>query len=207
MKYEYACEICKKITIKNVGKKYKPPRFCSKECANLKALDKARTTQFIWHKADKEERKAKVLQNFYRNIIIRNDCWGYDGTKDKGYARIEVEDRKRKPLHVVSWEIHNGCIPKGMMVLHSCHCRECCRPSHLRLGTHKENMKDMVDSDRQAKGSKHGMAKLNEVQVREIKILLDSGVDMSELSEKYKVTKMSIYNIKKRKTWKHITIE
>jgi hypothetical protein len=48
-------------------------------------------------------------------------------------------------VHRVAWVFTNGSIPKGMMVLHKCDNRKCVNPDHLYLGTHCDNMKDVVD--------------------------------------------------------------
>ena len=47
-------------------------------------------------------------------------------------------------VHRLSWVIHFGPIPKGQYVLHKCDVRNCIKPSHLFLGTYKENAIDMV---------------------------------------------------------------
>ena len=51
--------------------------------------------------------------------------------------------------HRVAWEhANNATIPDGMFVLHSCDVPLCVNPEHLRLGTAKENTKDMMDRGR-----------------------------------------------------------
>jgi len=208
MKYEYKCEVCGKITVKNFDKKKNKPRFCSKKCANTKCLDEARKVCFSWDLATEKQKEYKIKQNFYRDVIIRNGCWKWKKAKERnGYARVEVGKRKVKQAHIVSYLIHKGEIPEGRLVLHSCHCRECTNPEHLHLGSHKQNMKEMVEADRQAKGKKHGMAKLEEEQVKIIKDLLKKGIEGSKIAKMFNVSKVSISNIRLNKIWKHITIE
>ena len=160
---------------------------------------------FSWNRADEEERKAKLLQNFYRNLIIRNGCWGYKKSKDpNGYVRVETGKRKYGLLHRISWELHNGEIPEGMQINHLCHNPSCCRPSHLYLGTQQDNINDQVERGTFVKGSKHGMSLLDETKVKEIKILLSEKVLHREIAEKYKVDRSTITDIRRGKTWSHV---
>lgn len=78
-------------------------------------------------------------------IIIEEGCWGWDGSKHKfGYGKIGKGGKYGGWMcaHVLSWLIHFGDIPEGLHVCHKCDNPECCRPDHLFLGTHKQNMED-----------------------------------------------------------------
>ena len=50
--------------------------------------------------------------------------------------------------HRVSWRLHNGEIPSGLIVRHSCDNGLCVNPSHLSLGTQADNMADMWSRQR-----------------------------------------------------------
>ena len=50
---------------------------------------------------------------------------------------------------------YNGEITDGLVVRHTCDNRICVNPEHLEVGTHQDNMDDMVRRNRQAKGNNH----------------------------------------------------
>ena len=55
---------------------------------------------------------------------------------------------KVRGAHTIIYEIHNGPIPDGICVLHTCDTPACCNINHLRAGTHTENMRDMAKKKR-----------------------------------------------------------
>ncbi len=77
-----------------------------------------------------------------------------------------------KAIHRYVFEKVYGPIPKGICVCHSCDNKRCINPEHLFLGTIADNMNDRNMKNRQAKGEKHGRAKLKNEDVIQIKKLL-----------------------------------
>jgi hypothetical protein len=55
---------------------------------------------------------------------------------------------KTEAARRVSWMLFKGKIPDNMHVLHTCNNCYCVNPEHLYLGTHSENMQDMIASGR-----------------------------------------------------------
>jgi hypothetical protein len=105
--------------------------------------------------------------------------------------------------HVFSWELENGPILDGQFVLHECDYPPCCRPDHLFLGTHQENMDDMTGKGRQIVGEEKALAKLTEDQIREIR--RDAGLYSDrEMAARYGVSHSLIQGIRKNQRWKHI---
>jgi hypothetical protein len=87
------------------------------------------------------------------------ECWMWKtGINADGYGHFHIKDErfpvgdsrryKNKRAHVWSYENFVGPVPRGMLVRHLCHNRNCVRPEHLELGTHKENMQDALDANR-----------------------------------------------------------
>jgi hypothetical protein len=125
---------------------------------------------------------------------------------------------KKVPAHRFSYEISNGPIPPGMMVCHHCDTRACIRPSHLFLGTQKDNIQDAVSKNRMARGTRHGshtkpetlrrgmghgMAKLKDDEVIQIRQLAGSATQEA-IAKLYGVSQFKVSSIIRRKTWAHI---
>lgn len=114
-------------------------KFCSRSCANVKG-----TTL---------EEKLESLTSRKPGVA----CWLYCGAVHPvcGYGRFQWGG-KCNFAHRIAYLVANGAEPPaGMMVLHSCDNRLCINPSHLRAGTHQDNMNDMVSRGRQATGDRH----------------------------------------------------
>lgn len=70
------------------------------------------------------------------------DCWLWFGPKNaKGYGLLSVKGQHWS-AHRLSYHVHKGPIPKGMLVCHSCDVRNCVNPDHLWLGTNDDNQLD-----------------------------------------------------------------
>ncbi len=118
--------------------------------------------------------------------------------------------------HRIAFELANGPIPAGLLVLHSCDNRKCVNPAHLRCGTHLDNAADRNSRGRQAtgdritrnkhipRGSEHREAKLSESQVLDIRSRHADGESSRCLARKFSMSHMNIRRIVNRVTWKHI---
>jgi hypothetical protein len=94
--------------------------------------------------------QLSLLDRLLNKVVVDSvtDCWNFTGGKNNiGYGMIR-DGKGMRTTHRVSYEEHNGKIPQGMLVLHSCDNTLCVAPHHLRLGTHKDNTHDMISKGR-----------------------------------------------------------
>ena len=56
-------------------------------------------------------------------------CWLWCGTMSNvGYGKLYAFGQTKASAHRVSYQLHVGAIPDGMMVLHHCDVRLCVNP-------------------------------------------------------------------------------
>ena len=92
-------------------------------------------------------------ERFWKYVDKGDDCWLWTGTLYRnGYGNLWDPAAGRKVLvHRYSYELHNGPIPDGLMVCHSCDVRHCVNPEHLWVGTASDNLGDMAVKGRSTK--------------------------------------------------------
>ena len=147
----------------------------------------------------------KHPEKFY--VDSETGCWIWTACRNKGYGAVRHLGRMT-PAHRVSWIYAFGEIPKasgshGMCVCHKCDNTLCVNPEHLFLGTHQDNMDDMVAKgrDKKVNGEAIGIAKLTE---EDIPYILADNRSMDEIALDYGVSQSAISKVKRRVTWKHI---
>jgi hypothetical protein len=89
-----------------------------------------------------------AVDRFWNKVDKSDDCWLWTASKLKqGYGRFNFNG-KLILAHRMSWILTNGEIPNEMCALHSCDNPSCVNPSHLRLGTKKDNSQDKIQRGR-----------------------------------------------------------
>jgi|SRR3990167_3926055 len=152
--------------------------------------------------------KKSIEQRFWKYVKKTAGCWERIGLKrPDGYGRFSINSIHIR-AHRFSWELHNGPIPEGMCVLHRCDNRPCIRNSHLWLGTHSDNTRDMDKKGRRVpnprRGENHPSAKLTEFAVKPIRVKYRNGMRAAEIARQFHVSAVLIGLIVRRKNWCHI---
>ena len=95
--------------------------------------------------------RKPLIERFWEKVVITDGCWEWIGAKTRrvsGYGAIRDERGGRVLAHRFSYSYHIGEIPKGFLVLHRCDNPLCVNPSHLFIGTQRDNMEDMRKKER-----------------------------------------------------------
>ena len=141
----------------------------------------------------------------------KDECWNWKlSVNGKGYGLVRMAGCKTtQKSHRIAWVLTNGRIPGKEHVLHNCDNPRCCNPSHLRLGTNKDNANDRKIRGRQQRGENTARAALTVEKVRGIRrrYALDESLSMSDLAKEYKVCPATIHCVINYISWPHIDPE
>ncbi len=176
-----------KKTCENCGKEWDADKNCRKFCST---------------RCTHEGLRVSIEESFWLKVeILEGDlCWRWTGAiGGGGYGALGIPQRR---AHRVSWELHYGPIPPGILVLHSCDNPPCPRPDHLFLGTQVDNVHDMLQKGRGQTGEKHHWAKLNFCIASEIR---ESSGPASAVAAKFGISERYVYKLRNGDTWRYVS--
>jgi hypothetical protein len=123
-----------------------------------------------------------------------------------GYLAVTLQRDGRSVnayIHQAVAEIAHGPRPEGMNVLHRDDDKRNNDPSNLYYGTQRQNLGDAVRNGTCRFGQAAPRAKLTDDQVREIRLLLSSGMRRKDIAAWFGVSASLIDLIAWEKRWKH----
>jgi hypothetical protein len=144
--------------------------------------------------------RERFEEKFYK--CGSNECWDWLHYKDRdGYGSF-YRDGITTGAHRASYELYVGVIPDGMKVCHKCDRPSCVNPSHLFLGSAKDNWGDMVAKGREvrARGERHGCAKLTWQDACKIRSL-EGTASQAGIAKQFGVTAMVVNRILRNRRW------
>jgi hypothetical protein len=139
--------------------------------------------------------------------LIKREPFEMKQFRDRdGYFRVtlQTKDSKKKQVIVsrVMYEAFNGIIEDGLVVRHIDGDNSNNILSNLITGTVLENNHDKKIHGTQCMGKTHGMAKISEEDV--INIRKRIGEPLIVLSKEFGINKSMVSKIQLRQAWKHV---
>lgn len=153
------------------------------------------------------QRPEVVAKRFWSFVKKTDCCWIWTGTRERKtrYGHFALSHHKPVGAHRFSWELHNGPIPTGELVLHSCDNMACVRPDHLFLGNEAKNSEDMVRKGRSSRGERNPLSKLTDEQVIEIRRRYRFRGPTQKLAAEFGINKTTLVRVARGISWKHVT--
>jgi HNH endonuclease len=136
---------------------------------------------------------------------LPSPCWiviSHALRSKAGYVKY-WHNGKSIDLHRFAYLSLFGRILDGLHVRHACDRKSCISPVHLSVGTHADNMADMVARKRQPYGERNARAKLTDQLVLEIYARLEAGHSQASLAREFGVSNALISLLAKGMGWKH----
>lgn len=129
----------------------------------------------------KSETRLKITK--YTFIEPNTGCWLWErSVNSRGYGQICAAG-KTHLAHRVSYESFHGSAA-GFFVCHKCDTPLCVNPSHLFLGTPRDNLMDAYRKERKGK--------ITAIKWREILTLLSQGESGRSVAKKYNIDHSAI---------------
>lgn len=145
---------------------------------------------------------SKYITNY---VVSVEGCYFTDeyGIDSRGRLRTTIGGKEYK-VHRLVYEEEHGEIPEGAACYHKCDNPSCINPDHIFLGTHQDNMTDMVKKGRQARGEGSGRTDLTDETAYLIKFGCKS-LSNSAIAKALGIDKGTVWEIRSGYGWKHIT--
>jgi hypothetical protein len=138
-------------------------------------------------------------------IINKNGCWEWQGARnEKGYGTV-FYNSKPFMCHRLMFKLFKDEL-KNLIVCHHCDNPCCCNPSHLFLGTHKENINDCINKGRSKVFEKKHIAhnaKLSKKEAGKIVefLAMNPETGSRQLADKFKIPMSIAKDIKRGRSY------
>ena len=150
-------------------------------------------------------RKYHEIDDVLRNTVLTpTGCMEWAGGVNKdGYACCAKYGLFESNLvHREVYRLSTGQTPE--VVMHVCDNRRCINPTHLRGGTHVDNLRDKVKKNRQARGQTNGNSVLTDADVLRMRELRANGAAYALLQAQFNVSRATVWRVVSGKNWRHV---
>lgn len=105
---------------------------------------------------------------------------------------------RKQETHWIWLDAGRGEVPKGMQINHHCDTPRCINIDHLYLGTHTDNMHDMIE-----RGRGNFKGQISRENVRKIRQLSEQGLTQAKIGEMFNLAQPVISRIVNKRCWKN----
>jgi hypothetical protein len=154
------------------------------------------------------ELSPELFHKFMSNVAVAglDDCWPWTAGRDgKGYGCFWSGDRRLISSRL-AYVVGYGSVPTDLMVCHRCDNPPCCNPSHLFLGTNRDNMRDKAAKGRcnipSGRDSHHAV--FTERDAVKAIAIRQQGVTIREIARRMGVSKSTAHRMVTQYTYRPI---
>lgn len=83
------------------------------------------------------------MERFWSKVVKTDYCWHWIASLRNGYGAFKIYGLV-VDAHRVSYQLSNGNIADGKMILHKCNNKICVNPNHLYEGNRVDNANDSI---------------------------------------------------------------
>ena len=139
-----------------------------------------------------------TIETLLARTVSVGECRLWTGALCKGYGSVWFDGRSQL-VHRVIYELTRGVkLDSSQLVCHSCDTTRCCRPEHLWIGTHADNLHDAYAKGRKspnaipryarARGLENAKARHPDAVVRGVRDHFAEHRSMASAAKAYGVT-------------------
>jgi hypothetical protein len=142
------------------------------------------------------------VERFWSKVDRRgnDDCWEWQGALYSNGWTTHFLPSGQYGASRIAYALYNNTDPGVMEVCHRCDNPRCVNPTHLFLGTRKDNMHDCHLKGRTARGEGHGRHKLTWQEVLSIRA---SEGTCRAVGNWFNVSAATVCLIRNFKKWNH----
>lgn len=133
-----------------------------------------------------------------------DDCLIWPYGRSRGYAQMNLNGRPKKACMVMCELAHGKPTQMKPVSRHTCGKGDkgCINPRHLEWGTQAENVRDRARDNTDNKGTRNGMSRLTEENVRAIRDLCQTTTLFHrEIGAMFGISRQNVDDIANRERW------